>query len=138
MNKLSIIVLLIVAIGLGFIVANISDFSQDTTFSTAAAKPSKSFQVVGYLDTTKTMEYDAIKNPNYFAFHVKDKEGNISKVEFAGAKPQDFERAESVTLTGKMENGSFKCSKILTKCPSKYNNDKAFEAKDQTYTAQTS
>ncbi len=129
MKKLSLIALILVALGLGVIVAKVSDFSQDATFSTASSKPGKSFQIIGYLDTTKTMDYDALKNPNYFAFFVKDKEGKISKVTFAGAKPQDFERAESVTLTGSMDKDVFVCSKILTKCPSKYNNDKAFEAK---------
>jgi cytochrome c-type biogenesis protein CcmE len=40
-----------------------------------------------------------------------------------GAKPQDFERSEKLVLIGKMENDTFYASKILMKCPSKYNNN---------------
>jgi len=42
---------------------------------------------------------------------------------FSGSKPQDFERSEQIVLTGKMEGGEFRASKILMKCPSKYNKD---------------
>jgi cytochrome c-type biogenesis protein CcmE len=129
MKKSSVIGLLLIAICLGVILSMVGDFSQDATFSTAISKPSKSFQIVGVLDTTQVMEYDAIKDPNHFAFFVKDKEGSCKKVIFKGTKPMDFERSESVTLTGSYQNDAFQCSKILTKCPSKYKNDKEFVAK---------
>jgi cytochrome c-type biogenesis protein CcmE len=128
MKKSSVIGLILIAICLGVILSLVGDFSQDATFATAISKPSKSFQIVGMLDTVKAMEYDAIKDPNYFAFFVKDKEGTIKKVVFKGTKPMDFERSESVTLTGSYQNDAFQCTKILTKCPSKYKNDKEFVA----------
>ncbi len=133
MNKLSIIGLVIVAIAMGVIMSFVGDFSQDTTFKTAMAKPSKSYQIIGVLDTVSgAMEYDPIKDPNYFAFFVKDKEAVTKKVVFRGTKPMDFERSESVTLTGNMAGDIFECSKILTKCPSKYQNDKEFNASPTT------
>jgi cytochrome c-type biogenesis protein CcmE len=128
MKKSSVIGLIVIAIALGVILSLVGDFSQDATFNTAVAKPSKSFQIVGNLDTTQAMEYDAIKDPNHFAFFVKDKEGVCKKVIFKGTKPMDFERSESVTLTGSYNNEAFQCTKILTKCPSKYKNDKEFVA----------
>jgi cytochrome c-type biogenesis protein CcmE len=130
MNKLSIIGLLVMAVALAVIFSMVGDFSQDTTFKTAMVKPSKSFQIIGTLDTIKGMEYNPIKDPNYFSFYVKDKEGTIQKVVFRGSKPMDFERSESVTLTGNMTNEHFECKKILTKCPSKYQNDKEFLASE--------
>jgi cytochrome c-type biogenesis protein CcmE len=128
MKKSSVIGLVLIAVCLSVILSLVGDFSQDTTFATAISKPSKSFQIVGVLDKLQDMEYDAIKDPNYFSFFVKDKEGTTKKVVFKGTKPMDFERSESVTLTGNFENDAFQCSKILTKCPSKYKNDKEFVA----------
>jgi cytochrome c-type biogenesis protein CcmE len=128
MKKSSVIALVLIAVCLSVVLSMVGDFSQDSTFATAAIKPNKSFQIVGVLDTSKAMEYDAIKDPNYFSFFVKDKEGSTKKVVFKGTKPPDFERSESVTLTGSYMNDAFQCSKILTKCPSKYKNDKEFVA----------
>jgi len=56
-----------------------------------------------------------------FSFFVIDKDGQEQKVVFNGTKPQDFERSEQIVLMGKMNNDVFQCSKILMKCPSKYN-----------------
>jgi len=42
---------------------------------------------------------------------------------YSGTQPQDFERSEKLVLIGKMSNDTFYASKILMKCPSKYNND---------------
>ncbi len=57
---------------------------------------------------------------NYFAFYMRDNQGLESKVVFNGSKPQDFERSEQIVLTGKMIGNEFHASKILMKCPSKY------------------
>jgi cytochrome c-type biogenesis protein CcmE len=129
MNKTAIIALIIIAASLGVIIAKVGDFSQDTTFATADSNPSKSYQIVGTLALDKPMVYNPEQNANLFTFFVTDKEGKQSKVVFYGSKPMDFERSESVTLTGKMTDGVFECSKILTKCPSKYQNDQEFVAK---------
>jgi len=53
-----------------------------------------------------------------------DKDGDEQKIIFHGTKPQDFERSEQITLQGKMVDGTFICTKILMKCPSKYNDGK--------------
>ena len=67
--------------------------------------------------------YDAFKDANHFAFYMKDEKGDVKKVIYSGTKPQDFERSEKLVLIGKMSNDTFYASKILMKCPSKYNND---------------
>lgn len=113
-----------IAAAFGIIVSMVGDFSSKETFDTAAKKPGKEYQIVAVLDTVNyEMEYNPIQDPNRFVFYAKDEAGKTSKVIFTGAKPQDFERSEKLTMTGKMEDGHFKCREILMKCPSKYNTD---------------
>jgi cytochrome c-type biogenesis protein CcmE len=90
---------------------------------------------VGKLQKEKEMVYNPIQDANYFSFYVKDQEGEECKVIYAGTKPQDFEKSEQIVLIGKMKSDEFHASKILMKCPSKYNNDKV-ETKE--FKAQTS
>jgi len=123
MKKSNIILLILIAVAIGIIVTVAGDFSTYETFATARQKEGKEFQVIGKLDTTKVMEYNPQKDANLFRFYVTDKTGETRPVVFYGTKPTDFEKAESVVLTGKMSGGEFKCSKILMKCPSKYKND---------------
>ncbi len=124
MKKSNILALVLIAVALAAIVSMVGDFSSYQTFASAEAKPGKEFQIIGTLDTlTSPMEYDPIKDANRFVFYAKDEAGKTSKVIFTGTKPQDFERSEKLTMTGKMENGEFRCSKILMKCPSKYKTD---------------
>ena len=58
-------------------------------------------------------------------FNRLKKEGmqDVIDIVFTGTKPQDFERSEQIVLTGKMVGEEFHASKILMKCPSKYNKD---------------
>ncbi|HAD33887.1 MAG TPA: cytochrome C biogenesis protein [Chitinophagaceae bacterium] len=124
MKKSNILALLLIAGALAAIVSMVGDFSSYETFASAQEKPNKEFQVIGKLDTVShPMHYDPITDPNRFTFYAKDESGQMCKVEFSGPKPQDFERSEKLTMTGKMDNGTFKCSNILMKCPSKYKND---------------
>ncbi len=124
MKKINIVLLVGVALILAAIVGMVGDFSSYQTFATAEETPGKEFQIIATLDTiSNPMVYDPIKDPNHFTFFAKDEAGALKKVVFNGTKPQDFERSEKLTMTGKMQNGEFRCSKILMKCPSKYNND---------------
>ncbi len=124
MKKVHIIGLGIIAVAIGIIISMASDYSSYETFSSAKLKTGKDFQIVGTLDKTHELEYDAEKDPNYFSFVLKDKNSEACKVVFHGAKPQDFERSESIVLTGRMNGDFFDASHILMKCPSKYKNDK--------------
>ncbi|MFN5363918.1 MAG: cytochrome c maturation protein CcmE [Bacteroidota bacterium] len=42
------------------------------------------------------------------------------------AKPQDFERSESIVLTGEMSGDVFQASEMLLKCPSKYKDQEVY------------
>lgn len=124
MKTTHIILLIVIAAALGIIVSMVGDFSSYQTFKTAAEKPGKEYQIIAKLDTlSNKMEYDPIKNPNHFVFYAKDNAGVTQKVVFTGAKPQDFERSEKLTMTGTMNGNEFQCREILMKCPSKYKTD---------------
>ncbi|HEX8314458.1 MAG TPA: cytochrome c maturation protein CcmE [Flavisolibacter sp.] len=122
MRKSSIIGIIIIAIAIGMIISTYADSSTYGNF-TEAIETKSELHVVGHLDKEKEMVYDPQKDANYFAFYMKDKKGKECKVVFNGTKPQDFEKSEQIVLTGRMNGDEFHASKILMKCPSKYNKD---------------
>jgi cytochrome c-type biogenesis protein CcmE len=122
MKKSAIIGLITIAICVCFLVSLNADTSNYSSF-TEAAKDSREFHVMGHWAKDKGTFYDAFKDPNHFSFYMKDEKGVVKKVIYSGTKPQDFERSEKLVLVGKMNNDTFYASKILMKCPSKYNND---------------
>jgi cytochrome c-type biogenesis protein CcmE len=71
----------------------------------------------------KEMYYNPEKDPNYFSFYMKDEEGVEKKVILKSAKPQDFEKSESIVLTGSMAGDEFVATDMLMKCPSKYKDE---------------
>lgn len=122
MRKSAIIGLITIAICIGFLVSLNADTNSYSNFADAASS-NKEEHVIGHWEKSKGMHYDALKDPNHFAFYMKDEKGQVNKVVLNGTKPQDFERSEKLVLIGKMENDTFYASKILMKCPSKYNNN---------------
>lgn len=123
MKKSHILALILVAASISVVSAMFLDFSTYETFASAAQKPGKQYTVVGFLETSKPMAYDPLKDPNHFFFYVKDKSGNVRQVVFNGARPTDIEKSEQVVMTGAMDGETFRCSRIQMKCPSKYKND---------------
>jgi cytochrome c-type biogenesis protein CcmE len=122
MRKSAIIGLITIAICIGFLVSLNADTSNYSTFN-EASKDSREFHVMGYWEKNKGMYYDALKDANHFSFFMKDQKGAVNKVIYSGTKPQDFERSEKLVLIGKMTGDTFYASKILMKCPSKYNDN---------------
>ncbi|MDP2366105.1 MAG: cytochrome c maturation protein CcmE [Ignavibacteria bacterium] len=72
----------------------------------------------------KEKSYDMNREQNTFSFFMKDEKGNEMKVIYEGAIPNNFESATSVVVTGSYQNGYFHAKDILTKCPSKYEEQK--------------
>ncbi len=68
----------------------------------------------------KERSYKIDPRNKVFTFYLKDAEGNVMKVVYKGAMPNNFESSSSVVVTGKFKNGYFEATNILTKCPSKY------------------
>ena len=68
----------------------------------------------------KEKQYEINKEDKTFSFFMTDENGNEMKVIFEGTIPNNFETATSVVVTGKYKDGYFHAKDILTKCPSKY------------------
>lgn len=57
---------------------------------------------------------------NEFHFTMIDDSSNVCEVIYKGAKPNNFDVAHKVLITGQYNSGKFHASEIMTKCPSKY------------------
>ncbi|MBP7511440.1 MAG: cytochrome c maturation protein CcmE [Bacteroidia bacterium] len=125
MKKTSIIGLIIIALAIGAIVSMYGDASTYEGFEVAGDNPGKEYHVVGVLNRQKEKYYDPQKDANYFSFYLIDDKGKESKVVYHNPEPADFDRSEKVVIVGSMEGDHFEASKILLKCPSKYNEEKA-------------
>lgn len=123
MKKSHIILLLIIMVSVIVLITSLTDASSYETFAVADKNPDKSYHVVGKLVKAESMEYDPMIDPNRFTFFMEDNEGTIRKVQYPGPKPQDFERSEQIVLIGQSNKDLFYAEKILTKCPSKYNEE---------------
>lgn len=135
MKKTHILAIIVIAIAIGAIMTTVSDSSTYSNFSEAIENPGKEYHVVGQLNKEKEMIYDPEVDANLFSFSMVDNKGDEQRVHFAGSKPQDFERSEQIVLVGKYEDNTFQASKILMKCPSKYNEGQ--EGEMQEFTAKT-
>ena len=132
--KLShILGIVVIALAIGIIVATAGDASSYVTFRQAAelAKDGddKMIHVVGKVrkDAQGRMTdiiYNPAIDPNHFEFTLVDTDKRAQKVVYNSPKPQDFGSAEQVVIVGAMQADHFQCSKILLKCPSKYQNGK--------------
>lgn len=110
------------AIAAVLLIMSSSNLSTYSTFTKAANSGTNS-KVVGFLAKEMPMEYNPEKDPNYFSFYMTDEDGNMAKVVIKEPKRQDFERSESIVITGKMINDEFLASEMLLKCPSKYKDE---------------
>ena len=72
----------------------------------------------------KTKNYEVDKVNRTFSFFIKDETGNEMRVVYYGTIPNNFESAKSVVVTGQYKDGYFHARDILTKCPSKYQDEK--------------
>lgn len=120
MKKTHIIALIVIAAAISAIMMAVGDTSTYVTFAKAEMYPQKDFHVIGVLDREQEIYYDPQVNPNFFSFYMKDEEGQVRKVVYHDAKPQDFERSEKVVVVGRSGEGEFEAKQILMKCPSKY------------------
>ncbi|MDA0986311.1 MAG: cytochrome c maturation protein CcmE [Bacteroidetes bacterium] len=110
---IAIIIVAIIFASYSFTEANI----EYMTFN-EALHSSKKAQVKGDWIKEKPSEFDPIKNT--FSFYMVDDKNIEYQVILIGAKPNNFEIAESVVAKGKFQGNIFYASNVLTKCPSKY------------------
>ncbi|MEI8111641.1 MAG: cytochrome c maturation protein CcmE [Chitinophagia bacterium] len=120
MNKLSIVLLVLIAAAIVVLISYTGDLTTYETIASAKQKPGKFVNLIAKIDHAYPMEYDAVKNPNYLSFVAIDSLGNNVKVVYHNNKPTDMEKSERLVLKGKMQGDYFDCKDILMKCPSKY------------------
>jgi len=125
MKTIYIVIIAFLGVGVAVVASLYGNTSKYITFDTAKhlAKeyPNKEFHVVGTLNKEMPMEYNPMQDANKFEFYMNDTLGNVSKVIYRNSKPQDIEKTERIVLIGSYQNDHFEATQILSKCPSKYN-----------------
>lgn len=121
MKRSHIIALVIIAVALGVLVYSLSDNTTFVSIAEAKAQPGEEVKVKGFLYKADEVVYEPSVNANLTRFTLVDEHGDKCRIALKKAKPYDFERSESIVLTGRMEGGDFVASDMLLKCPSKYN-----------------
>jgi hypothetical protein len=126
MKKLHIIILILIAVSIAVLVSFTGDLTTFETIASAKQKAGKSVTIIAHIDRTQPIQYDPVKDPNFLSFQISDTLGNKAKVVYHFEKPYDLEKAERITLKGKMNGDVFEITRkdgILLKCPSKYKDD---------------
>ena len=132
MKKSHIVGLVVIAIATAVLLATFGQASTYVTFSGAqklAEKGDKGeIHVVGSLvknidGSLKNYVYDPLVDPNKCEFTIQDDSSRIEHVTLLQSKPTDFEKSEKVVVIGKYVGDEFTASKVLLKCPSKYENE---------------
>ena len=108
----------IIILGLVLGVVNFFDANVEYGDFALAKKSQKKIQVKGEWVKDRESYFDAEKIQ--YSFYLKDDSGEIQKVVLEGAKPNNFELANSVVVKGKYTGSYFHATEVLTKCPSKY------------------
>jgi cytochrome c-type biogenesis protein CcmE len=124
MKKTHIIGLVLIAVCIGVLISVLGKSASYASFGDAQSNPGKQYHVIGVWDRAAGYTYNPQKDPNYFAFKMKDTTGIEMQVVLRDNKPADFEHSEKVVVIGKMEGNNFEASQILMKCPSKYTGTK--------------
>lgn len=122
MKKIHIIAIIMIVLSAGVLISASGDVSTYANFEQAIASQSR-VKIAGELVKGKEIKYNPSEDATLFTFYLKDKIGEEKKVVMDIAKPQDFERSESIVVTGMMKEDVFYADDILLKCPSKYTNE---------------
>jgi cytochrome c-type biogenesis protein CcmE len=97
-----------------------SNIAYENNFDNVIAK-GKTCKATG--SWVKEKSYVIDRESRTFSFYMVDEAGNEMKVIYDGAIPNNFETAISVVVTGQYKDGYFHAKDILTKCPSKYEDE---------------
>ena len=130
MKKTHVLAIGILAIAIGILITASKDVTTYANFAQAGHSGDK-VKLVGQLVKDRPVEYDPEKTADFLVFWVRDDAGEIRRVELNAAKPQDFERSESIVLTGEMKGETFAAAEMLLKCPSKYKDQEIYVREKQ-------
>ncbi|MCE7864567.1 MAG: cytochrome c maturation protein CcmE [Bacteroidetes bacterium CHB5] len=131
MKKSHIFALVVIAAAIGIIIANTGDASTyvsfDQAYQMASTGNKTDIHVVGDLKKDANGNIVGIEKSAdklSFSFILIDENQKEQKVYYNEPMPPDFTRSEKVVVIGGYQNNSFVASKILLKCPSKYQEEK--------------
>jgi cytochrome c-type biogenesis protein CcmE len=131
MKKSHIFLLVVIAIAIGIIVSTADDASTYVGFGEAWAMSTsgnnKEIHVVGQLKKDKDGQIIGIKEGEdrvSFSFIMVDDAGKEQQVNYNQPMPPDFTRSEKVVVIGSYNGDTFNASRIILKCPSKYQEEK--------------
>ncbi|MBN2693731.1 cytochrome c maturation protein CcmE [bacterium] len=132
MNKKVIIILTILFSALSYLF--ISAFLENKMAYTSVSEfllnktnfEKKSLKIVGVLMIDTISQQKDVDGRVYHQFSIEDKKDKNSRmlVQFRGVMPGNMKEAMDVIVTGVVENGVLKADTMITKCPSKYENEK--------------
>ena len=127
MKKTHVLIIIIIAAAIGIIISTAGDASSYVSFDEAmqmsTAGNKKDIHVVGELKKDAMGNVVGIEEGEdkvSFSFVMIDDKGKEQKVYYNQPMPADFQRSEKVVVIGGYADDSFLASKILLKCPSKY------------------
>lgn len=127
MRKSHILIIVVIAAAIGILVSTAGDASTYVGFGEAyemaTAGNRKDIHVVGELTRDEAGNIVGIEqglDKVSFSFVLVDENGKKQRVEYNEPMPQDFTKSEKVVVIGRYEGDVFRASKILLKCPSKY------------------
>lgn len=120
MKKIHIFLLLCVGGAVAVLVSIMGSLTTFDTVQTARNKPGKFVHLIARLDRTQPIQYDAVNNPNFLMFAVRDSIGDSITVVYRNPKPDNLEISDRLVLKGSFQGSYFDCKEILLKCPSKY------------------
>jgi cytochrome c-type biogenesis protein CcmE len=131
MKKSHILVIIVIAAAIGILLATAGDASTYVGFGEAykmaSAGNKKDIHVVGQLKKDGSGHVVGIEDgidKVSFSFVMIDENGKEQKVFYNQPMPQDFLKSEKVVVIGSYAGENFNASKILLKCPSKYQEKK--------------
>jgi len=122
MKKTHIVAMIMVLVAIVLLVISSQELSTFSTFEQAKAS-GKRVKVAGQLSKADPIVYNPDKDANYFSFYLTDEADDTQQVIINQKKPMDFERSESIVLTGRWTDSHFAATEMLLKCPSKYKNE---------------
>ncbi|MEQ6121681.1 cytochrome c maturation protein CcmE [Reichenbachiella sp. MALMAid0571] len=130
MKKSHIFGVIIIGVAIMIIISTAGDASTYVTFGEAKEfaqnGDDKKIHVVGSLKKDTNGEVVGLKtSPDMlsFSFQMVDHNGVEQSVIFNEPMPADFLRSEQVVVVGSYNKDLFVASKILMKCPSKYQDE---------------
>jgi cytochrome c-type biogenesis protein CcmE len=131
MKKTHIIILIVIAGAVGILVTTAGEASSYVSFNEAYQLASsgndKNIHVVGQLKKDISGNVIGIEEGAdrvSFSFIMIDDNGKEQTVTYDEPMPADFTKSEKVVVIGSYAGDNFKASKILLKCPSKYQEEK--------------